>query len=283
MAQRYRKIDPRFWKDEKVRQLAPLEKLIALYLFTGQSNRVGIFSFSPGEALEDIETFPKTFAKGFRKVCQTLDFGWDKGNGVLYLPTWWKYNCPENVPSMKACLSDIHEVPKTPLITTFFTNKVYLPLYLQKELDSSYEKFRSYSGSLGSNDIAPEQEQEQKTGAGAEEENYVASRRPRVSSPNGFDAFWSLHPGPKGPRQDAVRAYKEISPPPEALEALERQIRYKAACDRRKIFCPQLPHLHRWFRKRRWEDELPDIPVAQLSTAERLWMEAQQEKKEKES
>ncbi len=68
---RYRKVDPRFWKDEKIVQFSPEEKLVALYLFTAQSNRIGIFSFSPGEAAEDTGTLPQTFAERFQKVCQT--------------------------------------------------------------------------------------------------------------------------------------------------------------------------------------------------------------------
>lgn len=107
----------------------------------------------------------------------------------------------------------------------------------------------------------------------------VGSRRPRVVSPNGFDAFWALkYSGAKGSKAEAVAAYKQVKPPPEALEILEKQIQYKEACDKRGIFCSQLPHLHRWFRKRRWEDELPDIPWSKLSPAERLWAEAQMEK-----
>ena len=95
---------------------------------------------------------------------------------------------------------------------------------------------------------------------------------------NGFDAYWHLHPGPKGPKREAMKAYREVKPPPEALEALAAQIRFKAACERRGKFFPQLQHLHRWFKKRRWEDELPEPP---LSQAERLWIEAEAEEKEK--
>lgn len=123
---RYRKIDPRFWKDEKVMSLAPEEKLIALYLFTGQSNRIGIFNFSPGEAAEDLR-LEETFRKGFEKVCETLNFGWDKTFRVLYLPTWWKYNSPENPNVLKSCLADLHEIPQTPLINQFSSNLTYLP------------------------------------------------------------------------------------------------------------------------------------------------------------
>jgi hypothetical protein len=41
---RYRKLDPRFWEDEKVQALDPLDKLLATYIFTSsQSNRIGLF------------------------------------------------------------------------------------------------------------------------------------------------------------------------------------------------------------------------------------------------
>lgn len=124
---RYRKIDPRFWKDEKIVSLVPFEKLIVLYLFTGQSNRIGLFSFSPGEAVEDLGLPIKTFREGFRKVCERLKLGWDEASRTLYLPTWWKYNCPDNPNVLKSCLYDLHEVPKTPLIAEFSANLSYLP------------------------------------------------------------------------------------------------------------------------------------------------------------
>ena len=58
---RYRKIDPRTWKDEKFRVLLSEEKLIAFYVITAQSNRIGLFNFSPAMAAEDLETFSKPF------------------------------------------------------------------------------------------------------------------------------------------------------------------------------------------------------------------------------
>ena len=117
---RYRKVDPRFWKDEKVCALNRDEKLIALYLFTSaQSNRIGLFSFSPAGAAEDLgialETFGKGFMEPFLKVIETLHLGWDSTARVLYLPTWWKYNCPENPNVLKACLADLHESAANPV------------------------------------------------------------------------------------------------------------------------------------------------------------------------
>lgn len=95
--------------------------------------------------------------------------------------------------------------------------------------------------------------------------------------PNGFEALWRLYPGRKGSKADALKAYLELRPPEEALEALKTQMAYKAECEKRGVFCEALPHAHRWLKKRRWEDELPPFPESQ---AERLWREAQEEKAE---
>ena len=65
---RYRKIDPRVWKDEKFFRLNPEEKLIALYVITAQSNRIGLFSFSSAMACEELGMDSETFAKRLRNV-----------------------------------------------------------------------------------------------------------------------------------------------------------------------------------------------------------------------
>jgi hypothetical protein len=86
------------------------------------------FNFSPGEAREDLGIrSEETFTEGFAKVCRKLNLGWDETFRVLYLPTWWKYNCPENPNVLKSCLADLHEIPQTQLIAEFSRNLVYLP------------------------------------------------------------------------------------------------------------------------------------------------------------
>jgi hypothetical protein len=123
---RYRKIDPRIWTDEKFRRLTADEQRVALYILTAQSNRIGLFSFSPGKACEDLGTLPPTFRKGFLKACQTLNWEWDAKARVLYLPTWWKYNPPENVNNVIGNLKDLEDLPETPLQERFSTNTTYL-------------------------------------------------------------------------------------------------------------------------------------------------------------
>ena len=60
---RFRKIDPRTWRDEKFRRLDPMDKLIVFYILTGQANRIGLFSFSPAMAVEEIAMEQQTFSR----------------------------------------------------------------------------------------------------------------------------------------------------------------------------------------------------------------------------
>jgi hypothetical protein len=126
MAAKYKKIDPRMWDDEKFRSLTNEEKLIAIYIITAQSNRIGLFVFSVGQALEDLGMVPETFLEGFGKVCQRLKWVWNSASRTVYLPTWWKYNPPEGPNIIKGCLNDLHDLPQTPLLAMFCENENYL-------------------------------------------------------------------------------------------------------------------------------------------------------------
>ena len=78
--------------------------------------------------------------------------------------------------------------------------------------------------------------------------------------PPGFNLLWAAYVGPKGPKQDAIKAFREVCPPENVVELLVKQIQYKQACDRLGVFCSPFPHVFRWLRKRRWEDEVPELP-----------------------
>jgi hypothetical protein len=75
--------------------------------------------------------------------------------------------------------------------------------------------------------------------------------------PAGFADLWACHPGPKGPKAEAVKAFVDVHPPENVVALLRTQVEYKAACDKSGVFCAQFPHLFRWLKKRRWEDEVP--------------------------
>jgi hypothetical protein len=195
---RYRKIDPRFWKDEKIIQFSPKEKLIALYLFTGQSNRIGIFSFSPGEAAEDIGTLPQTFAERFQNVCRVLNLGWDETYRVLYLPTWWKYNPPENSNNVIGNLKDLDDVPKSHLIDLFAENLEHLPENLRETFTQTLAQ--RYPQRYPKRSPSQEQEQEQdKESASASPlpllSNSITKKKRTSPAPNpdvrSFFTFWA--------------------------------------------------------------------------------------------
>jgi hypothetical protein len=66
----YRKTAPRFWKDEKIRQLDSLNKMVALYVFTGSRTGSG-FTFSVGMAAGDTGLPIEAFAQRCRNVLST--------------------------------------------------------------------------------------------------------------------------------------------------------------------------------------------------------------------
>lgn len=167
MASRYRKIDPRIWTDEKFRKLKPDEQRIALYVLTAQTNRIGLFSFSPGKACEDLGTLPQTFQKGFLKVCQTLKWEWDCEARVLFLPTWWRYNQPENSNNMIGNLKDLDDLPETPLLERFLMNTAYLSESLRETFSQTFSKRYPQRSPERSPSQEQEQEQEQEKRAGS--------------------------------------------------------------------------------------------------------------------
>lgn len=127
MAAKFRKIDPRIWHDERFITLSNEEKLLAVYCLTAQCNRCGLFVFSMGKAAEDLGTSGGTFRERFGRVVSALRWRWDEARRVLYFPTWWKYNPPENINVLRGSLKDADDLPETPLLTEFYSNTRYLP------------------------------------------------------------------------------------------------------------------------------------------------------------
>lgn len=193
MASRYRKIDPRIWTDEKFRQLSGEEQRIALYILTAQSNRIGLFSFSPGKATEDLRTLPLTFRKGFEKVCQSLNWEWDPEARVLYLPTWWRYNQPENANNVIGNLKDLDDLPESPLLERFSINTTYL----SEDFVGTFTQTLAKRSSQRSPKRSPSQEQEleQKQESPLPPKGTVAASN--ELQPEGILQKWNTIPGVK--------------------------------------------------------------------------------------
>jgi hypothetical protein len=127
VAPKYRRIDPRIWADERFRTLSVNERVIALYVLTSpQSNRIGLFHFSPAKAAEDLHLDLAAFGKAFKSVTECLRWGWDEAARVIYLPTWWKYNRPENPTHLLGCLTDLQDVPENQFTAQFRANIQWL-------------------------------------------------------------------------------------------------------------------------------------------------------------
>lgn len=171
MAPRYRKIDPRIWNDEKFRALSREEKLIALYVLTAQSNRLGFFKFSKALAAEDLNMPVETFAKGFEKVCKALAWRFDSEARVILIPKWFRYNCPENPNVLKSCLEDLHDLPRTPLVSEFALCVQYLPQTLHETFRKGLEE--RYGERYPQRMPHQEQEQEQEKEQEQEQEQEV--------------------------------------------------------------------------------------------------------------
>ena len=127
MAQGFARFYRRFWADERVRQLGPEEKLVAAYLLTGQSNRIGLFRFSVGLAEDDIGIPRKRLLTLLDTVCHTLSWGYDKGSSVVWVRSWWRWNPPGNEKAMIGYLKDLADIPKSRLLADFRNNRDTLP------------------------------------------------------------------------------------------------------------------------------------------------------------
>jgi hypothetical protein len=131
---RYRKAYPRIWRHPGFRQLSRDEQRLTLYvLFGPQTNRIGLFHFSIFQAAEDLQSTPETLKKGLANV--TVTFGWmfDSDARVFYVPSWWKWNAPENVNVIRGSLKDLNEVSPCALVDAFAANIETLPDIVAKD------------------------------------------------------------------------------------------------------------------------------------------------------
>lgn len=160
MAAKYRKIDPRMWDDEKFEEMEPMHKLVAINALTSQSNRIGIFKFSPAKSAEQCGMSLDSYAIAIAKVSQTLKWGYDKARNVLFIPTWFKYNPPENPKHFNGCLGDLHDLPQTTLLNVFLSNVSHVPPHCLSVLEKLKDSY-----AIAMPNQKQEQEQKQDTSA----------------------------------------------------------------------------------------------------------------------
>ena len=152
MAEKYRKLGARIWRDEKFTGLDEMQKLVAIYCLTAQVNRCGIFVFSPALAAEDLAMSAATFRKVFESVVERLRWRWDSACRVLWFPRWWRYNAPENTNVLSGCVKDMSSLPDTNLLSEFWANTGDLPQTVRHAFTSmAPERFRRVGGNVTPN------------------------------------------------------------------------------------------------------------------------------------
>jgi len=141
----YKKLSPDYLREMNGSTLT--EKALMPYCLTAQTNRIGIFNFSPALAAEELEiplgTASNTVSDTVSStVCDTTQipffqafelllrrFGWeyDSKSRVLYIQSWWGYHAPDNPKALIGYLKDLKAVRETDLIRKFAQNLDTLP------------------------------------------------------------------------------------------------------------------------------------------------------------
>jgi len=85
--------------------------------------------------------------------------------------------------------------------------------------------------------------------------------------PDNFESLWKSFPsdlGSKGSKKRAFDEFKKLNPPDALINrmlfAVTDQIENKRAIKEAGEFSENFPHVERWIKNRRWEDELQDCP-----------------------
>jgi hypothetical protein len=130
---KYRKLYVRLWRHPGFLELTDAEKVLAFYILTGpQTNRIGLFTFSIATAAEDLGTVPETLKKRLVRVTQTFGWLFDGRAGVLYIPSFFRCNPPDNENIVKGNLKDLNEIPPCGLVDAFACNIETVPKTLHK-------------------------------------------------------------------------------------------------------------------------------------------------------
>jgi hypothetical protein len=160
---RYKRAYARIWRHPGFRKLTIAWRLLALYLLTGpQTNRIGLFHFSLTMAAEDLGLGADTLRKGLPNVCTTFGWFFDNDARVFYIPSWWRFNKPDNQNVLVGNLKDINEIPSCGLVDIFAANVAYVPEHLRGTfMETLRERLPKRSPTQDQ-----EQFQEQKTGSG---------------------------------------------------------------------------------------------------------------------
>jgi len=102
-----------FWTKPELRDLNDFEKLLALYLLTGpHTTAIGVFRIPKSYIVEDLRGSLQTVTKGLKNLSETLFLGYCSHSSMVFLPSFLKYNPPQNPNQRKNLLKLYEAIPK---------------------------------------------------------------------------------------------------------------------------------------------------------------------------
>lgn len=185
---RWRRAYVRLYTDPDFQGLSDAEKVMATYLLFGpQTNRIGLYHVSAGLGIEHLRCPLRQFRMRLERVCEVFRWQYDAAAHVIWIPSWWDYNpVTGNENNIKGALSDIVDVPPTPLIDRFAKHLVFVPPNLHKYFQFIADRYqkRTVSGQC-SNGVATsgEKEKETETAGTGKNGSAEASSAPSDDSP----------------------------------------------------------------------------------------------------
>lgn len=125
----YRKVYVRIWNNPVFLGMPDALKVMTMYLLTGpQTNRIGLFRLSFGAAAETLQINLPQAQKRTREVCKAFGWQFDAFAQVLWIPSWWTFNpVADNPKNIRGYLTDLNDVPRTPLGRQFCENLSEIP------------------------------------------------------------------------------------------------------------------------------------------------------------
>lgn len=248
-AGRYRKVYARLWRHPAFQRLAPDLKMLALYVLTGpQTNAIGIYYFSPAMAADELGITSESVIDGLRTLDDAFAWRYDADARVIYIPTWWRWNPPENANVLKGNLRLLGDVPLCSLTSTFQTNDEYLSPNLRvtflEQMGETSARHSVEPFPIPNPKPPGKQEQEQEQDASA-----------------CFGSLWDAYPKKRN-RAEAEAAYDALSltdlQRAALIEAVQVMVPSEAWQEEHGRYIPQLAA---WLERGEWRDVEVSCPT----------------------
>ncbi len=278
---RFRMVEVRIWSDAKFRSLTPIPPCgqgLWLHLLTCQQTSIipGVIIAGKLTICDTLKWSPEQFDIPFQELYENGMANADFDARLIWLPNALKYNKPPNENVIIGWKNMWSEVPECELKNTIWTA---LHEHISEErpqwLDSFYNSC-GYGIGNGIGNGMPNKEKEieididtlspeHRSGNDTKPSDEKKSSKQKQSQKKttyseDFLQFWTAYPRKVG-KGDAWKEYQkvksELPPIGELVSIVERHAETEQWTKDGGQF---IPHPSRWFKQRRWEDEVDTKP-----------------------